>query len=483
MLRRFLAISFACLAVSPAALAFSEAQLQLEFDARLLTQEEKRFLQAGLAFANTHNGLIDGAWGPASQQALERYETNQGRDQVVTNEEVLMLALSTYEIVEKSGWERQYNSALDMSFLVPSLRILPGTPSQNFVNMEVPGTSLGYSLKIGSDIDTAAVHEFIAEKAVGDVYRVARPDLWISSSRTAEGLTIYARSQNRRGIWSTVMVSAADRDAGALAAVTGSIAPGYAPRIGISSGVLSDGVETMAKMLEQQPSTSDEAAQGRTAAAPNPSAASNKREEERAGGFGSGFLVSSDGHFITNSHVVAGCNRVSVDGNVASVVATDDAFDLALLRADPVPAAVPAQFAAKPARLNSDVTVIGYPLPDILGGLNVTRGAVTSLKGLGGDGVRMQISAPVQPGNSGGPVVNAAGQIVGVVVSKLDAQLVQDVIGDIPQNVNFAIRAEIAKLFLYQNGVEPVEAVEAQTLAPEDLAELAEGFTALISCD
>lgn len=114
---------------------------------------------------------------------------------------------------------------------------------------------------------------------------------------------------------------------------------------------------------------------------------------------------------------------------------------------------------------------------------NVTRGAVTSLKGLGGDGVRMQISAPVQPGNSGGPVVNAAGQIVGVVVSKLDAQLVQDVLGDIPQNINFAIRAEIAKLFLYQNGVEPVEAVDAPALAPEDLAERAEGFTVLISCD
>lgn len=483
LFRPILALSLACLLVAQPALAFSENQLQLEFDARLLSPDEKRFLQAGLAFANTYNGLIDGAWGPASQRALEGYEAAQGRDQNVTNGEVLVLAISTYDIFEQSGWERQYNSALDMSFLVPSRHIQPGTPSENFVNMEMSGTSLGYSLKIGSDIDTAAVHQFIAEKAVGEVYRVTRPELWISSSRTAEGLTLYARSHNRRGIWSTVLLSAGDQDAGILAAVTGSIALGYAPQIGISSGVLSDGVETMAKMLEPAPRASTQAAPSGKSTAPNPPTAPGTEEEDRAAGFGSGFLVSKDGDYITNSHVVAGCKSVSVDGMAASVIATDDAFDLALLRAMPVPDVVPAEFAARPARLNSDVTVIGYPLPDILGGLNVTRGAVTSLKGLGGDGVRMQISAPVQPGNSGGPVVNAAGQIVGVVVSKLDAQLVQDVLGDIPQNVNFAIRAEIAKLFLYQNGVEPVEAVDAPALAPEDLAERAEGFTVLISCD
>ena len=172
---------------------------------------------------------------------------------------------------------------------------------------------------------------------------------------------------------------------------------------------------------------------------------------------------------------------MSIDGLAATIIATDEAFDLALLRVSPAPMAEPAQFAEKPARLNSDVTVIGYPLPDLLGGLNVTRGSVTSLKGIAGDGVRMQISAPVQPGNSGGPVVNAAGQVVGVVVSKLDAQMVADATGDIPQNINFAIRGEIAKLFLYQNGVEPVEVEEAPAVPPEDLAEVAQGFTRLVT--
>ena len=115
-----------------------------------------------------------------------------------------------------------------------------------------------------------------------------------------------------------------------------------------------------------------------------------------------------------------------------------DFFDLALLQTSVLQEKTVAVFAQSPARLNSDITVVGYPLSGLLGGLNVTRGSVSSLKGLRGDGVQMQISAPVQPGNSGGPVVSGSGAIVGVVVSKLNARRVADETGDIPQNVNFA---------------------------------------------
>ncbi len=137
-----------------------------------------------------------------------------------------------------------------------------------------------------------------------------------------------------------------------------------------------------------------------------------------------------------------------------------------------------AVFSERPARLNSDVTVVGYPYADLLSGLNVTRGAVSSLKGMGGDPTKMQITAPVQPGNSGGPVISADGKIVGVVVSRL----VSNDVDDIPQNVNFAVRGEIAKLFLSQNGVEPEVRATGEPLASEDLAEQASGFTAFIEC-
>lgn len=484
MLRFSVAIAISLFLTALRVQAFTPDQLQLEFDARRLTEAEKRFLQVGLAFANDYNGLLDGAWGSASQRALERYELKHGRPGLVTNGEVLLLALDTYGVLEKNGWVRQYNSTLDMSFLVPTIGFITGTPSANFLNMELTGTSLRYSLTIGNGAQTERLHQFTAKDALGDVYRVRRSNLWITSARTPNGSSLYTRSDYRRGSWSSILLSAIDSDAGALAAVTGSIEPGYSPQIGISSGVLAAGIETMAAMLDEgSPSEAATSPDGFAASNDNADGQEAKIQEEKHKGFGTGFLVSANGDFLTNSHVVDGCGSLSIDGVSAIIIAQDEAFDLALLRIAPAPDAEPARFAQKPARLNSDVTVIGYPLPDLLGGLNVTRGSVTSLKGIAGDGVRMQISAPVQPGNSGGPVVNAAGQIVGVVVSKLDAQMVADATGDIPQNINFAIRAEIAKLFLYQSGVEPMEVEEQPALSPEEIAEFARRFTRLITCN
>jgi S1-C subfamily serine protease len=461
--------------------AFTAAELEQEFDARRLTDQEKRLLQTGLAFGSYYNGMIDGAWGPASQRALERYAaSNGGSPTFVTNAEAVLAALETYTALEEDGWERQYNSALDMSFLVPTGSLVAGEPSDVFANWNVDGKSIAYALAVRDGAETVGFHDFTEGEAIGDAYRVRQPLMWITSVRTREGWSLYTRSDYRRRSWSTIIIAAEDQDAGAFAAITGSIAPGYAPAIGISPGVLERGLTTIAAIIE-----AEEEGRGGSGAVPEPvtDAPPAKTGEGGAVGFGTGFVVSEAGHVLTNHHVIAGCGALTVGQSPAKILATDETFDLALLLAVGEAGVAPAQFAAEPARLNSDVTVAGYPLSDLLGGLNVTRGAVSSLKGIGGDGINMQITAPVQPGNSGGPVINAAGQVVGVVVAKLNAEAVAEVYDDIPQNVNFAIRGEIAKLFLAQNGVDPLIAAAAPPVAPEDLAEAAQGFTRLISCN
>jgi serine protease Do len=472
---RIVLILLALLMPVPAS-AFTVEQLTQEFDARWLTDQEKRLLQTGLAFAGVYNGLIDGAWGGGSQRALERYTSDQGANQIVTNADAVLAALDAYSALEAEGWERQYNSTLDMTFLVPTKTLVQGGRSDVFYNMEVGGRSIGYSLTVQDPGGTLRLHQFTSETVLGEVYTVRRPAVWITSGRRADGVSLYTRSDYRRGAWSTIMLSGNDRDAGAFAAITGSIAPDYAPAIGISPGVLSEGIETLAVLMDKSepPPRSLKEGEGDAKAATGVGPAV---------GYGTGFVVTADGDVLTNRHVIANCRRLSIDGKPAVVVAQDQTFDLALLQAEGLAGTMPATFAQDPARLNSDVTVAGYPLPDLLGGLNITRGSVTSLKGIGGDGINMQISAPVQPGNSGGPVVNAAGQVVGVVVAKLDAAKVADLYDDIPQNVNFAIRGEIAKLFLAQNGVDPVVVPAGGPLAPEDLAEVAQGFTRLITCN
>ena len=458
-------------------LAFTVEQLSQEFDARLLTDQEKRFLQVGLAFDTFYNGMLDGAWGPGSQRALERSVLANGGSAVVTNADVVLAAIEAYSFLAAEGWERQYNGTLDMSFLVPTAALVAGGQSDLFVNMNVTGRSIAYSWAVSDGIDGASFHLFTADQAVGEIYAVRRPMVWITSARTKDSRSLYTRSDYRNGSWSTIIVSARDSDAGAFAAITGSIAPGYAPAIGISPGMLESGINTIAAMLKD----------GEGAPVPvEPGQASGKSQSAAtrpATAFGTGFLVSGAGHVLTNRHVVSGCATLGVDGAVATLLADDVTFDLALLKIEGQTGMVPASFAAEPARLNSDVTVAGYPLPDLLGGLNVTRGSLTSLKGIGGDGINMQISAPVQAGNSGGPVINASGQVVGVVVAKLDAEVVSELYGDVPQNVNFAIRGEIAKLFLSQNGVDPIVAAAGPAMAPETLADLASGFTRLITCN
>ena len=214
-----------------------------------------------------------------------------------------------------------------------------------------------------------------------------------------------------------------------------------------------------------------------------PSSQSQPEQERQPKSNGTGFAVKADGHFLTNAHVIDGCTTLKIDGFPAKILAQSNDFDLALLKAKDRPVEQVARFSPSPAKLNSDVTVVGYPLAGILTGLNVTRGSVSSQLGLGGEVTAMQITAPVQPGNSGGPVLAADGEVVGVVVSKLDAQLVADATGDIPQNVNFAIRGEIAKLFLTQNGIEPALGISNSPVLPESLAEIAAGFTAFIECN
>lgn len=168
---------------------------------------------------------------------------------------------------------------------------------------------------------------------------------------------------------------------------------------------------------------------------------------------GSGFVVAK-GWLLTNAHVVRGCKAVEVGSDMAATdIRMDDDNDLALVHVESSLGEPLAISAVKP-RLGEDILALGFPLRSILAdSLNVTRGNVSSLLGLMNDPRYLQISAPVQPGNSGGPLVDLAGRVVGVVTAKLDAVAVADATGDIPQSINFAIRPDAVAAFLHANDI------------------------------
>ena len=133
---------------------------------------------------------------------------------------------------------------------------------------------------------------------------------------------------------------------------------------------------------------------------------------------GSGFRVSGQGHVLTNAHVVRGCTEVRIPpSGVVEVLAREGSSGLALLQTPAGTARAVTKFRqGRGIRPGASVLVVGYPLRGLLASeANVSTGAVSALAGPGDDRRLIQITAPVQSGNSGGPVLDAAGNVVGVV--------------------------------------------------------------------
>lgn len=161
---------------------------------------------------------------------------------------------------------------------------------------------------------------------------------------------------------------------------------------------------------------------------------------------GSGFFVTPD-VVVTCNHVINGANRIEVVYKeairlTATVIGSDPGSDLALLKVSGAETAVkPLALAdAASVRTGGRVYVVGFPLPEIMGvSAKLSEGIISCESGLGGDLRLFQISTPVQPGNSGGPLLNARAEVVGVVSGGLNpVMLFQE--GIIAQNVNYAVK-------------------------------------------
>lgn len=203
---------------------------------------------------------------------------------------------------------------------------------------------------------------------------------------------------------------------------------------------------------------------------------------------GSGVVVTEAGHVLTNKHVVRACSRIKLRTETsvlvdANILALDDSDDLAILAADWTPAAV-ASFRSGPAiRPGDDVVVVGFPLSGLLADqVNVTTGSVSALAGLHNDNHLLQMSAPVQPGSSGGPLFDLSGNVIGIVVTKLNARLVAEETGDFPQNVNFAIKHGVARRFLELKGLPLRTAPSTGTRSKADVGEVGRAVTVLVEC-
>ena len=192
---------------------------------------------------------------------------------------------------------------------------------------------------------------------------------------------------------------------------------------------------------------------------------------------GTGFFVSKQGHMITNHHVISGCNYVKaiyegIEYN-SEILASDKINDLAIIKSNIVPKKT-YSVSNIDAKLLEPVIIAGYPLgKKISQSIKATSGTVTSLSGLGDNYAEFQTDAALNSGNSGGPIIDNKGNVVGVAVSKWQEQGVE--------SFNFGIKSSILKIFANANNLEFLKANKKE-LNKESLGELVTKGTVYLEC-
>ena len=238
----------------------------------------------------------------------------------------------------------------------------------------------------------------------------------------------------------------------------------------------------------------------------------NKKINKEASFSGSGFFISKLGYILTNNHVVSNCKKITIGENVdnqyeAQLLNADKKNDLALLRTttsdlassetkslikklstqklgiEIVPLATAGLMRSDDVELGEDIVVAGFPYGDIFSkDIKVTFGNVNSTKGVGDDSSQFQIQAPVQIGNSGGPIYDKYGNIVGVVVAQLDKLKMAKTIGSLPENVNFGIKASTVKQFLNSSGLSTKWAERNKEMSNKEISKIASKQTVMVVC-
>lgn len=199
---------------------------------------------------------------------------------------------------------------------------------------------------------------------------------------------------------------------------------------------------------------------------------------------GTGFYVTRQGHVVTNRHVIDGCTAVAIarpNGQRLNlrVLGEDALNDLAILQlAGTTSPMLQMRGQGAPIRAGDRVVVIGYPARQVLGDLIVTEGSVSGLRGPRGDGALFQYSAPIQGGNSGGPILDEAGLVVGVVVSRIE-QLPG---GRPAQNINFGIHLDALRRLARNLGVDLDEAAPRDALRTPDIVERSQSAVLPLDC-
>lgn len=427
-----------------------------------LSADDRKALQSALQWFGFYSSSIDGAFGPGTRRSMADWQTANGQDPTG-----ILTSLQRDRLL--ADW-RAEEAALGLQTITQEeagIEITLPTALVEFDHFEPP--FVHYRAKAGSGVKVVLISQPGDQAALYGLYDVlqtlADVPLQGERSRSERSFTIDAAN-------------------GIVASHT------YAE---LSKGLIKG------YMLVWNPQDEAKIARAREAMKASFRSVGDKAldpgmvplsEENRRGLLSgleirrpelsrTGFFVDAEGSTLTTHEVVEGCNRITLDlRHEADVVFSDAATGLALLRPKTrlAPPAV-AEFLGGLPRSGQEIAVSGYSYEDTLPAPTLSFGQLEDLKGLDGEAGVARLSIRVLPGDAGGPVLDAGGAVLGMLLPRDTASTRR-----LPEDVSYAAQAATVAPRLSSAGIVPRAATSGGALAPEDLNRRAEGMTVLVSC-
>ena len=427
---------------------------------RLLTAEERRELQIALRWAGTYSAAIDGSFGRGTRNAMAAWQEQNGFEKtgILTTLQRATLLQKYNAVLEEVGMAMVSNTAAGISMAMPTKVVRYEGVTAPFARYEPIGDIKDARLILisqqGDQSALFGLYDILQTLEIvpldGDRERRSN-----SFSITGENSKIVSQTEvwlERGEIKGFVFIWPKDDETRRIR-ILDEMRKSFS-RI--------DGVLPMDLGLEDDQSI--DLLAGLEIRKPRLSR--------------SGFFVDTKGTVVTTGEAVGQCGRITLDNEIdAKIVAVDDASGIAIVQPDDTlsPRAV-AQLSARAPRLQSEIAVAGFSFEGLLGAPSMTFGQLSDLRGLRGEPELKRLALAVLPGDAGGPVLDAAGGVLGMLLPRETGAR------SLPEEVNFAADADAIRAVLARAGVTAGDASSADAIDPIDLTSAAQAMTVLVSC-
>ncbi|GHC45483.1 serine protease [Neogemmobacter tilapiae] len=428
---------------------------------KLLERPAREALQTALQWFGHYDSSIDGAFGPGTRESMAAWQTTMGYDPtgILTTAQRGELLTAYNDALAKLGLEKVTEAESGIEVTLPMALI-------QFDHYEPP--FVHYAEKDGSGLRVILISQPGDQSSLNALYDTLQTLSVIPSDGPRERL--------ERSF--TISGSAPGQEAYAYAALSGGLIKGYLlvwdPAKVADMQRVKAAVQTSFKPV------------GDRALDPGlvPMEDAQRRglmaglEIRRPKLSRSGFFVDGQGAVVTTVQAVEQCSRITLDMETeATVAATDATLGLAVLK--PAKALSPRAvgvFGAT-ARVGAEVALSGYSYEDQLPAPTLTFGTLEDVKGLDGQANLNRLAIEALPGDAGGPVLDQAGAVLGVMLPRAEGGTRQ-----LPSSVQHIAAGSALAGLLTQAGVVPPAAEAGGALPPEDLSRKALGMTVLVSC-